>query len=513
MSTLRYELIYATKNRIIMLTDTNIHNDIHKRFKFQQQTLLADKILTSEEKTEAIRDLTENYDRNKIFYNDGTRRICENCNQKCLATLYCEYSDWINGEYDEWDSVKKQLIRLKNNNVILKKLENVESANQSWIEEAKSHLTISNKRAEIVQCYGLTQNSTNGNYMLVMMEMDIDLRKYLQQNHNQLTWKERIGIAYEIILALYRIHGENANHRDLHSGNILYSQPKIVPGTPLEYKNSMVQCWDADPLKRPDIYTFEKKMERIALDYQNMSDKSFQLEIDNLEMNKVKGNYTSSRLFTSKIHQFVENLPEPRNATEEEQEAFHSKSYDFSIPDDSKPKIVPGTPLEYKNLMIQCWDADPLKRLDVYALEGKMERITLDYQNMSDKSFQSEIDNLEMNKVRGNCTSSRLFTSKIHNFENLSEPRNATEEEQEAFHSKSYDFNIPDDINDFNGSNKQNSSKSSKVINSFKGSSKRLSKVFKKLQINSNNDDDDIHNNPNLHSKEQDEFEIPDDGF
>ncbi|PKC52964.1 hypothetical protein RhiirA1_480294, partial [Rhizophagus irregularis] len=92
----------------------------------------------------------------------------------------------------------------------------------------------------------------------------------------------------------------------------------------------MVQCWDADPLKRPDIYTFEKKMERITLDYQNMSDKSFQSEIDsNLETN-----YTSSRLFTSKIHNF-ENLPEPKNATEEEQEAFHSKSYDFSIPDDS----------------------------------------------------------------------------------------------------------------------------------------------------------------------------------
>ncbi|CAB5349706.1 unnamed protein product [Rhizophagus irregularis] len=92
-----------------------------------------------------------------------------------------------------------------------------------------------------------------------------------------------------------------------------------------------------------------------------------------------------------------------------------------------------------------------------------------------------------MNKVKENYTSSRLFTSKIHQFvENLPEPRNATEEEQEAFHSKSYDFSIPDNINDFNGSDKQNSSKSSKIINIFKGSSKRLSKVFKKLQINSN---------------------------
>ncbi|PKC53903.1 hypothetical protein RhiirA1_478332 [Rhizophagus irregularis] len=47
-------------------------------------------------------------------------------------------------------------------------------------------------------------------------------------------------------------------------------------------------------------------------------------------------NYTgSSKLYTSKLHQF-DNLPEPRNATEEEQEAFHSNnSYDFHIPNNS----------------------------------------------------------------------------------------------------------------------------------------------------------------------------------
>ncbi|CAB4413893.1 unnamed protein product [Rhizophagus irregularis] len=138
-----------------------------------------------------------------------------------------------------------------------------------------------------------------------------------------------------------------------------------------------------------------------------------------------------------------------------------------------------------------------------------------------------------MNKVRENYTSSRLFTSKIHQFvENLPEPRNATEEEQEAFHSKSYDFSIPDNINDFNGSNKQNSNKSSKVINIFKDDGEKLPEEFRKLQIYSNNDekeivqkqtkmqninidddDDDTHNNPNLHSNEQDELEIPDDGF
>ena len=58
--------------------------------------------------------------------------------------------------------------------------------------------------------------------MLVMNRLDIDLRKYLQQNHNQLTWKERIKITYIIIRELYWIHFENVIHRDLHFGNILF---------------------------------------------------------------------------------------------------------------------------------------------------------------------------------------------------------------------------------------------------------------------------------------------------
>ncbi|CAG8781711.1 4108_t:CDS:1, partial [Rhizophagus irregularis] len=47
----------------------------------------------------------------------------------------------------------------------------------------------------IVQCFGLTKDPLNGVYMLVMNQFDIDLRNYLQQNHSQLTWKERIQIA------------------------------------------------------------------------------------------------------------------------------------------------------------------------------------------------------------------------------------------------------------------------------------------------------------------------------
>ncbi|GET66556.1 kinase-like domain-containing protein [Rhizophagus irregularis DAOM 181602=DAOM 197198] len=64
-----------------------------------------------------------------------------------------EFPYWIDGKYDEWDSKKQQLIRLGTHAVILKELKNVENASQSWFEEAKSHLTLSNKNSEIVQCF------------------------------------------------------------------------------------------------------------------------------------------------------------------------------------------------------------------------------------------------------------------------------------------------------------------------------------------------------------------------
>src|ERR1043165_8771567 len=106
MSTIRKKLILAANNRAVNLTDTSIHNDIHKHYEFQTQTVLADKSLTSDEKTEAIRLLTKTYDRNKVNYNKGTKRICENCNQECLATLYCEYCvrHYLKANFSNWTS-------------------------------------------------------------------------------------------------------------------------------------------------------------------------------------------------------------------------------------------------------------------------------------------------------------------------------------------------------------------------------------------------------------------------
>jgi hypothetical protein len=177
--------------------DETIYITLDERHEFKKQIVLADESLTKDEKSEVIKKLNKDYDYYKILNNEGIKRICEDCQDECLATLYCEhcirnylkenfsnwtsgnndvdnliqecqmemynpenivewipynniqnveyltkggYSEiykaiWIGGHYDEWDSKEKQLTRYGDHNVILKELESVESADISWFEE------------------------------------------------------------------------------------------------------------------------------------------------------------------------------------------------------------------------------------------------------------------------------------------------------------------------------------------------------------------------------------------
>ncbi|EXX72246.1 Cla4p [Rhizophagus irregularis DAOM 197198w] len=538
MSDIRKELVRAAINRAYALIDYSVYNNAHKEYEFKKQTIIDDESLTDDEKSEAIEILTGYYDECKIVNNEGTKRICENCNKECLAILYCEYcvrnylkanfsnwtsgndnidnliqecqmkaispylipewipynnfqnvkyltkggfseiytADWINGHFIKWDSKEQQLKRIGESGfvqyVVLKRLDNVENANQSWFEEAKSHLTISNKWGEVVQCYGLTQDPLNGSYMLIMNQLDINLREYLQQNHNQLTWKKRILISVDVIKALLRVHYEDAIHRDLHSGNILFKTrfsitPEVIIGNEQTFKS--------------DIYSIAMLMWEIS---------SGQPPFINYE---------------------------------------HNYDLAMNIVNGIRPKIVSGTPLEYKNLMKQCWDADSSKRPDTDTLWKKISGINLFYQSKSNESLTQREENnyLEIDSNINSLKNYMNSTSKLHQFENLPEPRNATEEELEAFYSKPYNFYIPDNIDDFGKSVNQRDSDT--LIN--KDNSKILPQVFNELQINSSKTDvqnnyyreeimqqqrknididDEVQNNPNLHSEEQEELEIPD---
>jgi hypothetical protein len=104
-------------NRANILLDYDIYDDIHKQYEFRKQTVLDYETLTTDEKIEARKSLTKYYDKEKVLLNEGTGSICENCNKKHLATLYCEYcvqnylkakfSNWTSGNYAIDNSIQK----------------------------------------------------------------------------------------------------------------------------------------------------------------------------------------------------------------------------------------------------------------------------------------------------------------------------------------------------------------------------------------------------------------------
>ena len=106
MAAIRQEFVVAAIERAYALTDNSIRNDVTKTYEFRKQTILDDESLTIDEKTEAITTITQHYDYNKLVFNEGTKRLCENCSLECLATLFCEHCvrNYLKNNFSSWTS-------------------------------------------------------------------------------------------------------------------------------------------------------------------------------------------------------------------------------------------------------------------------------------------------------------------------------------------------------------------------------------------------------------------------
>ena len=153
-----------------------------------------------------------------------------------------------------------------------------------------------------------------------MNRMDINLRNYLQQNHNKLTWKERIPIFYDIIIALEHIHKEKAIHRDLHSGNILYSQSSQVFSI-----SDLGFCGPAD-----------KSSTKI---YGN-------LPYIAPEVIAGKGCTFASDIYSVGMLMWEISSGQPPFGNYD-----HNTDLAINIINGIRPRVIPGTPPEYKSLM------------------------------------------------------------------------------------------------------------------------------------------------------------------
>ncbi|CAI2172167.1 1160_t:CDS:2 [Funneliformis geosporum] len=148
----------------------------------------------------------------------------------------------------------------------------------------------------------------------------MNLRKYLQQNHNQITWKQRINIILAIIAGVFRLHQENSIHRDLHSGNILYSD--YSGGW---YVSDFGFCGPAD-----------KPLESI---YGN-------LPYIAPEVINGKGYTFASDIYSIGMLMWEISSGQPPFASFD-----HDYDLAINLIKGMRPQIVQGTPTEYKDLM------------------------------------------------------------------------------------------------------------------------------------------------------------------
>ncbi|GBC25352.2 kinase-like domain-containing protein [Rhizophagus irregularis DAOM 181602=DAOM 197198] len=270
-----------------------------------------------------------------------------------------------------------------------------------------------------------------------MRQLDINLREYLRKNHDKLIWKERIKITVNIIKALVSIHKENLIHRDLHSGNILYD------------------CYDTNSWFISDFGFCGPAGKSTESIYGNLL---------YIAPEVINGNETT---FKSDIYSIAMLMWEISAG----QPPFFNYERDNNLATNiisgMRPEIITGTPTQYKELIIQCWDNDPLKRPDIDTLK---EKINILYQNMPNAS-----DNLGI--------FSSNFLNKAQTEEKCTEEK-CTEEQDEEFHSKLYDdFNIPDNIDDFDNTNDDNNNKANNIIKDISNEKSFLSNEYIQREI------------------------------
>ncbi|RGB25305.1 kinase-like domain-containing protein [Rhizophagus diaphanus] len=164
------------------------------------------------------------------------------------------------------------------------------------------------------------------------------LREYLMNNSNNLTWKDKYNLAYQLSHAVSCLHEENILHRDLNSYNILVHQKsikladfglskgihevsiiskklyesdvysvgillweissckppfeesdaslavhilqglreKVNPDTSIDYVHLYIECWSGDSDKRPSMHEVVKRLKTI-IDKQGEYDLPFQI--------------------------------------------------------------------------------------------------------------------------------------------------------------------------------------------------------------------------------------------
>ncbi|CAB4418665.1 unnamed protein product [Rhizophagus irregularis] len=336
---------------------------------------------------------------------------------------------WKDGYIDDWDYVNNQWKRIGETKVALKCLHNSQDITTDFLNEIESNIIVCKlSSGHVVRCFGITKDPKTNDFIMVMKLINGNLRQYLNNNFISLSWKKKLGYLIDIAHGLGDIHNKGLIHRDFHCGNILSDFNTIAyitdlglcqPANVKSSQNSNKKIYGILPYVAPEVLRGKE--------------------------------YTQS----SDIYGFGIIAYEICTGFPPYYDIAHDDFLAMKICKGLRPKSNYKIPQLFFDLINQCWDAAPLKRPKADELLRLLENLYDDIiDNVEGFAIIKQIKETdEINKKSSfstpSSTSSTLiymthpqavYTSRLLDFKNLSEPKNADNDDLEYSDSLRMDF-------------------------------------------------------------------------
>ncbi|UZO22871.1 uncharacterized protein OCT59_015220 [Rhizophagus irregularis] len=279
--------------------------------------------------------------------------------------------------------------------------------NTEFLDEIKTHLRMNNSEC-IIKVYGITKDPKTNNFMMVLEHAtDGNLRQRLSKYFDSFSWREKIGMLRDIAFGLNEIHEEELIHQDFHSGNILNSLRDSTTNItdlglckPANNKSENYEIYGVLPYVAPEVLREKKYIQ------------------------------------ASNVYSFGIIIYEVFNILPPYHDIAHDESLAIKICQGQRPGFNIKVPQLIEDITKQCVDADSLKRPTTKYLKEIFDQWYDLVYYKKDSEICKQINEADVfNEKLPSFAKSENFTYTIHpqaiytsrllNFDNLSEPKNA----------------------------------------------------------------------------------------
>ncbi|CAI2178001.1 1907_t:CDS:2, partial [Funneliformis geosporum] len=199
--------------------------------------------------------------------------------------------------------------------------------------------------------YGITQNPSTKDFVIIMKYYKYDLKHYISENFNSIKWNQKLGILQQVIYALDIIHHQGIIHRDFHSGNILCKN---------EY----------------DIVINDLGISKLSTESLNNDNKYYGI-IPYIAPEIFQGQKYKKYSEASDIYSFSMIMWELMVGRRPFWDRDYNTSLIIDICDNIRPPIVTNAPEGYIKLMQECWQSDPKLRPTAEVIFSIIDKIIL----------------------------------------------------------------------------------------------------------------------------------------